>query len=331
MDVQGIRYIGRFDFSDPGGPQCGWSASSINLRFYGTRISATIKPWGRNYLLVLVDGKITTPSLPVMEEGTYVLAEDLTEGEHEIVIVKKTEFYLGTLQWKGFDPGEGHLLPLPVPLERKIEFIGDSITCGFGNEAENENVEYDPVYDNAYASYASIAARALNAEGRLISWSGFGLIRDYLGNEDNTLPANYHRITMEGTRDWDFSQWIPHMVVINLGTNDFSNGFIPERDRFVEAYKQFILRIRQHYPHVKILLTLGPLVDGEALSVSRQYIKEDVVESLRQQGHHWIYFLEYPHQKTEDGYGVSWHPSLRTHELMGNRLAQEIKSIMNWA
>lgn len=330
MDVNGIRYIGRFDYSHPEGPKCGWSASTVHFKFFGTYASARIRPSGRNYLTVLVDGIVTTPSLPVMEEGTYVLAEGLPQGPHEITLVKKTEFYLGVLQYLGFDLGQGYLLPLDPPVQRRIEFIGDSITCGFGNEADNENVEYDPFYDNAYLSYASIAARALNAEGFFISWSGFGLIRDFTGNESNTLPANYHRITLDSSQPWDFAQWIPQVVVINLGTNDFNSGRIPEKTPFVEAYKAFVRRIHENYPEAQILLTLGPLVDGESLEVSRQYIKDCVVDSLRGQGNDWIHFLEYAHQKAEDGYGVSWHPSLRTHALMGERLAQEIRSIMNW-
>lgn len=330
MDVNGIRYLGRFDWSDKKGPQCGWSASTVTFRFYGTGVRAKIKPVGRNYLTVLIDGEITLPSVPVMEEGTYTLASSLEPGEHEIALIKRTEFYLGILAWQGFDLGQGYLLPLPPAPERKIEVIGDSITCGFGNEGENEKVDYDPKYDNAYFSYASIAARNLKAQAHVLGWSGFGLVRDYTGNESNTLPAHYHRITFESREAWDFSQYIPQVVVINLGTNDFSNGYIPERAAFIKAYTDFIHSLHHHYPEAHILCSIGPLIEGEALEKTREYVKEGVLKPLEQKKKKLVHFLEYEHQRTEDGYGVSFHPSIITHEKMGTRLSEEIRHIMHW-
>jgi hypothetical protein len=41
-------------------------------------------------------------------------------------------------QFFGLDFGGGTLLPMPAPAH-KIEVIGDSITCGYGNEGATES------------------------------------------------------------------------------------------------------------------------------------------------------------------------------------------------
>jgi len=158
-----LRYIGRFDFSKLEGPEFAWSGSTISGRFCGTSVEVDLKTDTENFFTVLLDGEIIVEVLRVFGHKKYKLARDLIYGEHEISIVKRTEFYLGKVQFLGFDFQGGYNLPPSKSLDRKIEFIGDSITCGFGMDAENENVEYEPKYDNAYLSFGAVTARRLNA------------------------------------------------------------------------------------------------------------------------------------------------------------------------
>ena len=51
-----------------------------------------------------------------------------------------------------------------------MEVIGDSISCGYGNEAANEHEHFSPTTENAYFSYGAIAARAFNADYTCIAW-----------------------------------------------------------------------------------------------------------------------------------------------------------------
>lgn len=329
MDGKKIRYTGRFDFSDPEGPKFAWSASAVSARFFGTEASVRLKSFGNNYLLVILDGRVINKALHVEDEGTFRLAYGLSEVEHEITLVKRTEFYLGTVQFLGFDFGKGRLLSPPADSNRRIEIIGDSITCGFGNEG-SPDMEYDPRYDNGWLSYGVAAARLLTADYMIIGRSGYGIIRDYEGNRSNTLPSVYHLTLPEKSEQWDFTRWIPDVVVINLGTNDFSYGYVPERKEFIRAYLDLIHTIRNHYPHTCIVCTVGPLVDGDALIITQDYVQNGIVGQLVNSSQNWISYLEFPHQKAEDGYGISMHPSVKTHEFMGKRLSDEIRRIKNW-
>lgn len=128
-DNPGILYNGRFDFSDPNGPKCAWSGSNVELNFYGTEASVTIKSGGENWFQAIVDGNPLPPFSVNATTSTVKLVSGLAEGAHHLVLWKRTEASLGEVQFLGFDFGSGKLLAAPKPLERKIEFIGDSITC----------------------------------------------------------------------------------------------------------------------------------------------------------------------------------------------------------
>lgn len=43
-----------------------------------------------------------------------------------------------------------------------------------------------------------------------------------------------------------------------------------------------------------------------------------------------VAFLEFPEQRHADGLGCGFHPSLKTHELMGEQLTSFIKERMGW-
>ncbi|WP_298845765.1 SGNH/GDSL hydrolase family protein [Clostridium sp.] len=245
----------------------------------------------------------------------------------------RTEYYLGTAQFLGFDFDKGWILPPDAPLKRKIEIIGDSISCGFGNEAFNRDIEYSPKYDNSYLSYGSIAARYLKSEYTIVARSGFGLIRSYDGNKLNILSPIYSRILPDTYDIWQFESFIPQVVAINLGTNDFSADFIPDREEFTLAYINLVNKIHKNYNKAKIICAIGPVIDGKALAVTRDYIKNDVVNKLNKENNisdKWLYFLEFEHQVERDGYGINGHPSLKTHEIMGKHLADFIRETIKW-
>jgi len=329
MDFKKVKYTGRFDMRDSNGPEFAWSASSISAGFFGTGIKACLKSHGNSFFTVIIDGKNAINSLQVERKGCFTLASGLKEGEHTVELVKRNEFNTSSAQFLGFEIENGKLLEPPTELERKIEIIGDSITCGFGNEG-SEFTEYDPKYDNAYLSYGAVASRELNAECTIIGCSGYGVIREYTGNTENILPNKYSVILPAKSGKWNFKSWIPQVVAINLGTNDFSFGFIPDKTAFKEGYINFIKTILDNYPNTSIICSIGPLLDGEVLKITREYVSRDVVGYYRENGNNRVFFLEYEQQKDEDGYGITRHPGLKTHRLMGIILAGEIRRIMGW-
>lgn len=327
----GISYIGRFDFSDPDGIVFGWSCSTIVAMFDGTEVSAKFQSFGPNYFTVILDDKIIMNSLDVSKDGVFVLAVNLIKGIHEIKMIKRNEFNVGYVKFLGFDFGDGELLSAPKRLERRIEIIGDSITCGYGNEGQNESVDYAPSLDNGYLSYGAIAGRSLGAETIIIGCSGFGIMQSYVGDISQTVPSRYSMIVPEKDVRWDFTKWIPQVVVINLGTNDFSFGHIPDVDKFNKAYIRFIEEIHSYYKNSKVICTVGPLMDGEALIVIKKCINNVILQHFYDKELDFVSFLEFePQNKEQNGCGVGGHPSIKTHKIMAEKLQSKIRKMMNW-
>lgn len=327
----GMEYIGRFDFSESDGPVFGWSCSTIVAKFIGTKVLAKFQSFGPNYFTVVLDNKVIMNSLDVSKGGVFALATNLSKGVHEIKIIKRNEFNIGYVKFLGFDFDDGTLLPPSKHLERRIEIIGDSITCGFGNEGKDESVEYIPSMDNGYLSYGAMLGRNLDAETIIIGCSGFGVMQSYDGDTSQTVPSRYSMVVPKKDIKWDFTSWIPQVVVINLGTNDFRFGSIPNIDKFNEAYINFIKRIHSNYRKAKVICTVGPLMEGEALRVIKKCINNKILRYFYARNQDFVSFLEFEMQNKErDGCGVSGHPSIKTHEIMAKKLENAIREIMVW-
>lgn len=324
----GILYNGRFDFSDPSGPKCAWSGSNVELNFSGTQVSVTIKSTGENWFQAFIDGKAYDPFSVNAKTSTITLASGLSNGEHHLVLWKRTEASQGEVQFLGFDFGQGKLLAPLAPLERKIEFIGDSITCAYGNEGKSKDEHFTPKNENSYLSYAAITARSLNASANIIAWSGIGLTMNY-GGQAGPLIADRYPLTLpySGVK-WDFKNYIPQVVVINLGTNDFSTT-PAEKTKFITEYNNLLTTVRTNYPDAHIFCTIGPMLWGSGLESCYNFINE-VVSGFNKKGDNKIYFLEFPQQSESNGYGEDWHPSIKTHQLMADQLTREIKNKLGW-
>lgn len=327
-ETPGIKYLGRFDFSDPAGPRFAWTASTISANFEGTEVKATIKSQGDNWFNVIIDGEVKTPVNVNNTTKTITLASGLPNGKHNVTLFKRTEAQVGIAQFLGFDFGSGKLLAPPPDAERKIEFIGDSITCAYGNEGNDRYQSFTAPNENAYMSYASITCRALNADQICVAYSGKGVVSNYGGNTNELMPYLYPRIMPQESTTWDYSKWIPDVVVINLGTNDFSVS-APSETSFVNAYKDLVKKVRSQYPDAHIFCTMGPMLWGDSIAICRGYLNK-VVDSYNSAGDKKVYFLEYPQQQESDGYGEDWHPSIKTHQKMADLLTSAIKEKLGW-
>jgi lysophospholipase L1-like esterase len=323
-------YIGRFDTSDPAGPKFGWGTSTIKANFQGTGISVNLKSAGDNWFNVIIDGETKTPiNVTSSTTSPITLVSGLENGSHTIELVKRTEAHVGEVQFKGFTVADGSLMDPPEASEKRIMFIGDSITCGYGNEGTDQNQHFTTKNENASLAYGALTAKLLGADPVTIAWSGKGILRNYGGDTTETMGDIYSRILpYNSSLLWDDSKWIPHVVVINLCTNDFSIG-IPEREEFINAYASFADVIRSKFPDADIYCAVGPMLSGDNLTAAKDYINSIVTEKTAS-GDQKIHFIEFPVQLYENGFGEDWHPSLITHKLMADQLSAQIKADLGW-
>ncbi|MEO6598847.1 MAG: SGNH/GDSL hydrolase family protein [Polyangiaceae bacterium] len=320
-----VHYVGRVDTSSATGAKFAWSGTGAIVRFTGS--VASVELGGGQEYTVVVDGTVQ-PTL-IATEGLNTLAQGLSPGEHTVELYRRTEASQGESEIRGFDFGGGQLLA-PRPVLRRLEFIGDSITCGYGNEGANASCGFTPQTENHYLSYAAITARNLQAELSTVAWSGKGVVCNY-GDDASScidpLPTFYDRILPTRVDSiWDFARFQPDAVVINLGTNDLSTNSDPDQSTFETGYKSLLVRVRHAYPNARILCTNGPLLSGTDLSNVRRYIG-DVVAELADPN---ISTFEIATQDGSDGFGCDSHPSLERHKKMATVVTAALKTALGW-
>ena len=324
-----LHWIGRVDQSDSAGARCAWSGCGVIARFEGT--TASVELGGGQQYTVVVDGAVQ-PKL-VASSGMNVLADGLAPGTHVVELYRRTEANQGESLLLGFDFGSGRLLAPPPAPSRRLEIIGDSITCGYGNEGPDRNCGFTPDTENHYLTYGAIAARDVGAELSTIAWSGKGVVCNYDdcgATRQDPMPVYYER-TLPERQDsaWEFASWQADAVVINLGTNDFSTSVDPSQAEFESGYEALVAMIRAQYPEAFILCTVGPLLSGSDLATARSYI-DAVVSSVSAAGDSRIMAFELDETDEADGYGCDWHPSLITHEKMAAQLTGVLEATLGW-
>jgi lysophospholipase L1-like esterase len=150
------------------------------------------------------------------------------------------------------------------------------------------------------------------------------------------MPKKYGRtLPADTASQWDLGKWVPHVVVINLGTNDFNKGN-PTEEQFAGTYREFIKRLRGYYPETHFFCLVGPMLNDrwpvgtKALSTIRRYL-DNMIGKFKAEGETKVHYVECPPQnKKQDGIGSSHHPSVKTHQLMAGHLTAEIRKTMNW-
>eukprot|EP00026_Physarum_polycephalum_P012332 Phypoly_transcript_12628.p1 GENE.Phypoly_transcript_12628~~Phypoly_transcript_12628.p1 ORF type:complete len:252 (+),score=17.22 Phypoly_transcript_12628:19-774(+) len=171
---------------------------------------------------VFVDGQMHYMSVSGTSQTEYVLASGLsTSASHTITIMRANEASYGTSTFYGLGVGQGHLVTPPARPNRRIEFIGDSMTCGYGDLGVDPCMESVDVQDVYYA-HGPRTSLALGADFMVTAWSGIGMVHNYGDTSAISLDAlpSFYNLSVGNKNNygtWDFTKWVPHAVVINLG------------------------------------------------------------------------------------------------------------------
>jgi hypothetical protein len=321
------RFVGRVDTREPGRAAFAWSGSGVVAAFEGTQVSVHLQDDTNQFTVVLDGVVLPEPLITVAGTERYELATELEPGSHQIELYRRTEALFNATRFLGFDFGpDGVELPAPEAPARRIELLGDSVSCGYGNEGSSP-CSFSADTENHYLSFGAIAARSLDAELITIAWSGKGVVYNYGDDKADPMPALYERaLPSEASSVWDFSL-IPDAVVINLGTNDFSTDDDPSAELFQDSYSVLLARIRGHYPDAYILCTVGPMLSGADLQAARDGIA-GAVQLRMEAGDERLGVWEM--NVSNDAPGCDSHPNLATHEQMGLELANELSARLGW-
>lgn len=326
----------------------GYSCTAAEFIFSGTHLTAEIttdwrldEPWQAMFqgqAAVFIDGKMTR-RFPI-ESGTnsYEIYSNHSPRQVKIRIMKMSENAFGKMGIVSLS-GDGEIRPTEPNSLRRMEFVGDSITCGFGIEGVFGRDNFTTAQENPWETYAAETARYFGAEFHLVSWTSIGVISNSVKpdvDEPDTgwlMPDLYDYTDRGvegwlGTADedkemWDNSRFAPQIIVVNLGTNDkdYTRG-IPEREAaFEKGYADFIAKIRRKNPEAVIICALGAM---------GQQLCPQVENAVRSLGDDRIFSMRFEVQKEENGIGAEEHPSMATHKIMAKELEKVISQVTGW-
>jgi lysophospholipase L1-like esterase len=325
----GVRFLGRVDTSNPTTPKFAWSATGLVATVGGAKISVKLASEGSDaFFQPVVDGTPGTRfSVANGMTQTVTLATGLAAGDHTVELYRESEGMFGDSVFLGFV--DGTLIGAPASSGRLIEVIGDSISAGYGNLG----METHPPWTNtcmfslatesAYASYASVLGRSLNAEVSILAHSGWGMVRDLGGSTSGVLSSIYDdTLGTQASPKWAFAR-TADAVVINLGTNDSGPG--DPGKPYEDAYVAFLKTIRGHYPNAWIFLTLGPMTSDPMLTTMRTHLANVVAAAADAR----VMTVNIDTQDATST-GCDYHPNVAEDTKMAQALVPTMRGKLGW-
>lgn len=279
--------------------------------------------------------------MQLSSSGTVLhIAESDTARTSRIRLIKLSEVAMSLACITQIEIGDDEsVTPAPVS-DLKIEFIGDSITCGYGVDDEDPLHPFKTATEDVTRAYAYKTAMQLEADYSMFSASGYGIISGYTDdpdkrNEPELIPPYYESMglshdslpDMPDTRDikWDFNRFRPDVVVINLGTNDdsFCQDDKNKQEEFTERYARFLKVVRGLNPDAHIFCILGLM--GDRLY---PYVCEAVSRYAAGTGDEMIGTVHLTEQDAEAGYVSDYHPLASAHDLASEELTAAIRTVL---
>lgn len=331
-----IRYEGRISRPDTTACEFYWPGTSATINFQGTGISALLQDEkGLNFYNVIIDGGQITKLQLQAGKQQYILAKGLPNSKHTLQLFKRTEWEEGTTQFYGFAlAANTQLLKAPATKKRKIEFYGNSITSGYAIEDSilSDGDSPEGKYKNNYLSYAAVTARYFNAAYQCTSKSGIGVLVSWF---PMIMPQLFDRLNPnQPDSKWNFSNYQPDVVVVNLGQNDASIIGNPNlqqfKDRFgtqkpsdqqiIKAYQEFYSTLRSKYPAATIICVLGDMSAVHPGSPWPSYVTQAVANL--HDSKMLTYFF-----KPLQGYS---HPRVKDDQQMADELIAFISAHVKW-
>lgn len=342
-----VRHLGR-TFTQDNVIWCCNSGTGIEFEYSGTALDITV--YGdeaasmderfRARIGIYVDDNLVIDSLIDSDSMTFPILNSAEETNIVVRIVKLSEGRHSSFGIAPIDLSNGaHINPTPTKTHT-IEFIGDSITCGYGDEGVLGE-GFETATENVTGTYAYKTAQAFDADYSFFAVSGWGIISgssDVDEKNDNWLiPKIYdslgyaqHPIAtglLPQDIPWDFNRIQPELIVIHLGTNDLDYlNDKPERyEEFVDGYVDFLKTVRLRNPESAIICTIGLMWDELYPTIEEAVarFRESTLDTN-------IYSVVMPTHDGTYGLGCAWHPTSGSHSVGADILIDFIRETLHW-
>lgn len=305
-----------------------WPAVYFETAFKGDSLTLKFNDDQNIFQLIVDDGTPIVINKPGMQD--YVVP-GLTTGIHKVRLEKVTETQSSTGRFLGFYSDDK---PAALPKrKRQIEFIGDSFTVGYGNTSPSRECTNEELFKttNSQLAFGPIVAKNFNADYQLNASSGFGIVRNYNGTSPDKSLIGLYPFTLHSNNYIYTSNWQPQVIVIGLGTNDFStplnNG---ERWKtraelqqdYIGKYVEFINALQRKNPHAQFVLMASDKANGEIADQVGKVLAQVKASGMKKIDSIIFTGLDYE--------GCHWHPSAKDDKLVADLLINHLKAKKVW-
>lgn len=318
-----VHYLGRYEVTDTGDYRMGWPGSGFGLRFRGTQLAVTLTDDGQGIMDAVING---ASSALVLQSGThdYTIVTSDRESLFDVSLTRRTEVLTSGVFEINDIRIDGERVARDLPL-RKILFIGDSITAGYGVRGNTNDCRYTPASNAPLKSYAALAANALGAEPHLIAISGRGVVSNYAGGGGMLMPQQIDKALPDRAAIWDHSLFMADAVVVNLGTNDWSASR-PDQAKFNKGYANLITDIRARFPNAEIIMASGPMLNSEKNAA----VQAGIEAAIKAVGGERLSAVNLSLSDTQLKWGCDYHPGRDSMVKMANDLTAHISKRIGW-
>ncbi|HWU50672.1 MAG TPA: GDSL-type esterase/lipase family protein [Asticcacaulis sp.] len=297
-----------------------WPGAYFEGRFKGSSATVHFAP-SHDIFNIYLDGLKTQT---VLASATPEVVISAADGDHALRIERATEDQSQIAHFSGVTvPDAADILPAPAPEARQMEFIGDSYTVGYGNISPVQQCTREEVWatTNTSQAFGPVTAKHYNADYQVNAISGRGIVRNYNGSPGDPVPVAWPYQTFAKQALYNDPNWKPQIIVIGLGTNDFTTPLNPDetwktRDDlhkdYEATYVKFVQDLRAKKPQAFFILMATDQVDGEIQSEAQK-----VMAALQSAGETRIAFL--PMNNLSFG-GCDWHPTIADDRKVSDEL-----------
>ncbi len=331
INNQFVQFEGRVHIVADDTVRFTYPGTTILTGFDGDRAILHVKPNCGSFI-VQVDS-MPAKKITIGDKSSVIIADTVAWRPHLLRITYAVEGYELKPEVYGLEIN-GRLTQMRANEDphRHIEFIGNSITCGYGVESNDPTEPFSYDTENHDKTYAALTARALGARHTAIARSGIGIYRNYgdtITGSAYCMPRRYDETLFgDTTIVWDHTQLTPDVVCVNLGTNDTSLDTY-EPDSLRNGYTRFVEKLRGYYPEAKIVMLTGSMMHGKALKDVKRAL-DSVVKKAQKAGDKNIYRFDMTPQTGDLGYGADYHPSVEQQKKMADELTPFLRQITGW-
>ena len=333
-----------------------WPSSTVSLTYFGTHLymilaDPLVHSCSSFFLDVYIDCiHDSTIKITKKSDKIITIANNTTNTDHSVRIVKRTESSIshtcGIWSLSGFSVIGSFMSPnhhkCRTLTNRNILFIGDSLTAGYGVDGQEPCHDLEAL-ENSDHSYATLVSWYFGANFHIIAWSGRGLVKNARdenseSDPDTTMPFLFNRtIAYYSTQakpagqvnTYNMSRFMPDVICINLGSNDYSSDPIPTSTTFNSHYVTFIQHLLTLYPRSTLFVMCGPhrSADKEPFCTNIMTIVSTFNSTTSQ--------VNYVNMKgilaEKSDWGCGSHPSMKGSIKMEKVLEDAIELNVNWS